>query len=257
MVVPMEQWASQPFQDKSADLWVVMLFDHNEKYSDRMERFYKAFAVTFELRFPFPLSMCVGSHAVSWNTKKNKLGKFCVMRSDIWPSFPSDIHVRNYRFRHRFVCKFSSVNLSLRHSLLRNRGHWIWNLIHTISIHRYYMNLSRIVQTKTFGVPYLNHIPSWPTSVTKSVIPNVRSGLQKKHPIKLATVILGDQNVVVPMLCNMFLWLNVFCTMDVIRWWQNSENLKSKILLDFLAIKDISYILLSEPFYWRFCAYMM
>ena len=32
-----------------------MLFDHNEKYSDRMERFYKAFAVTFELRFPFPL----------------------------------------------------------------------------------------------------------------------------------------------------------------------------------------------------------
>ena len=55
MVVPMEQWASQPFQDKSADLWVVMLFDHNKKYSDRMERSYKAFAVTFELRFPFPL----------------------------------------------------------------------------------------------------------------------------------------------------------------------------------------------------------
>ena len=55
MVVPMEQWASQPFQDKNADLWVVMLSDHNEKYSDRMERSYKAFAVTFELRFPFPL----------------------------------------------------------------------------------------------------------------------------------------------------------------------------------------------------------
>ena len=34
-----------------------MLFDHNEKYSDRMERFYKAFAVTFELRFPFPLTV--------------------------------------------------------------------------------------------------------------------------------------------------------------------------------------------------------
>ena len=34
-----------------------MLFDHNEKYSDRMERFYKAFAVTFELRFPFPLNI--------------------------------------------------------------------------------------------------------------------------------------------------------------------------------------------------------
>ena len=32
-----------------------MLSDHNEKYSDRMERSYKAFAVTFELRFPFPL----------------------------------------------------------------------------------------------------------------------------------------------------------------------------------------------------------
>ena len=56
MVVPMEQWAGQPFQDESADLWVVMLSDHNEKYSDRMERSYKAFAVTFELRFPFPLS---------------------------------------------------------------------------------------------------------------------------------------------------------------------------------------------------------
>ena len=56
MVVPMEQWASQPFQDKSADLGVVMLFDHNEKYSDRMERSYKAYPVTFELRFPFPLS---------------------------------------------------------------------------------------------------------------------------------------------------------------------------------------------------------
>ena len=57
MVVPMEQWAGQPFQDKSADLWVVMLSDHNEKYSDRMERSYEAFAVTFELRFPFPLMM--------------------------------------------------------------------------------------------------------------------------------------------------------------------------------------------------------
>ena len=33
--------------------------DHNEKYSDRMERSYKAFAVTFELRFPFPLSKYV------------------------------------------------------------------------------------------------------------------------------------------------------------------------------------------------------
>ena len=58
MVVPMEQWAGQPFQDESADLWVVMLSDHNEKYSDRMERSYKAFAVTFELRFPFPLRTC-------------------------------------------------------------------------------------------------------------------------------------------------------------------------------------------------------
>ena len=55
MMVPMEQWASQPIQDKSADLWVVRLSDHNEKYSDRMVRSYKAFAVTFELRFPFPL----------------------------------------------------------------------------------------------------------------------------------------------------------------------------------------------------------
>ena len=64
MVVPMEQWAGQPFQDKSADLWVVMLSDHNEKYSDRMERSYKAFAVTFELRFPFPLTCQV--YAQAW-----------------------------------------------------------------------------------------------------------------------------------------------------------------------------------------------
>ena len=55
MVALMDLWASQTFQDESADLWVVMLSDHNEKYSDMMERFYKAFAVTFELRFPVPL----------------------------------------------------------------------------------------------------------------------------------------------------------------------------------------------------------
>ena len=54
MVVPMGQSAGQPFQDKSGDWTVVMLSDHNEKYSDRMERSYKAFAVNFELRFPFP-----------------------------------------------------------------------------------------------------------------------------------------------------------------------------------------------------------
>ena len=59
MVVPMEQWASQPIQDKSADLSVAMLSNHNEKYSDRMERSYKAFAVTFEPRFPFPLSKSI------------------------------------------------------------------------------------------------------------------------------------------------------------------------------------------------------
>ena len=70
MVVPMEQWASQPFQDKSADLWVVMLFDHNEKYSDRMERFYKAFAVTFELRFPFPLSQLGPHHGLVLNMQQ-------------------------------------------------------------------------------------------------------------------------------------------------------------------------------------------
>ena len=34
-----------------------MLSDHNEKYSDSMGRSYKAFAVTFELRFPFPLKV--------------------------------------------------------------------------------------------------------------------------------------------------------------------------------------------------------
>ena len=62
MVVPMEQWASQPIQDRSADLWVVMLSDYSEKYSDRMERSYKAFAVTFELRFPFPLRIFHSTH---------------------------------------------------------------------------------------------------------------------------------------------------------------------------------------------------
>ena len=56
MVVPVEKWASQPYQDKSADLSVAMLSDHNEKYSDGMEKSCKAFAVTFEPRFPFPLS---------------------------------------------------------------------------------------------------------------------------------------------------------------------------------------------------------
>ena len=68
MVVPIEQWASQPIQDKSADLWVVMLSDHNEKYSDRMERSYKAFAVTFELRFPFPLIYLILCNIISWIT---------------------------------------------------------------------------------------------------------------------------------------------------------------------------------------------
>ena len=40
--------------------------DHNEKYSDRMERSYKAFAVTFELRFPFPLMITIGQLAFVW-----------------------------------------------------------------------------------------------------------------------------------------------------------------------------------------------
>ena len=57
MVATMEQWANQPFQERSADLWVVMPSDHIEKYSDMMERSYKAFAVTFELRFPFPSNL--------------------------------------------------------------------------------------------------------------------------------------------------------------------------------------------------------
>ena len=55
MVASIEQWASQPFQDESADLWVVMPSDHDEKYSDMMKSSYKAFAVTYELGFPFSL----------------------------------------------------------------------------------------------------------------------------------------------------------------------------------------------------------
>ena len=57
MVAPMMQWASQPFQDKSADLWVVMLSDHNVMYSGMMETSYKAVAVTLKLIFPFPLKV--------------------------------------------------------------------------------------------------------------------------------------------------------------------------------------------------------
>ena len=84
MVVPMEQWAGQPFQDKSADLWVVMLSDHNEKYSDRMERSYKAFAVTFELRFPFTLSHIRTQpiHAFGmWTELVVKLDCLCIIDS--------------------------------------------------------------------------------------------------------------------------------------------------------------------------------
>ena len=62
MVVPMEQWASQTFQDKSTDLWVVMHSDLSEMYSDMMERFYEAYAVTFEPRFPFPLKAVSGNN---------------------------------------------------------------------------------------------------------------------------------------------------------------------------------------------------
>ena len=80
MVVPMEQCASQPFQDKSADLSVAMLSDHNEKCSDRMERSYKAFAVTFELRFPFP-SACWSTF---WKSNfKQQLGcRFDIMDNE-------------------------------------------------------------------------------------------------------------------------------------------------------------------------------
>ena len=82
MVVPMEQWASQPFQDKSADLWVVLLSDHNEKYSDRMESSYKAFAVTYELRFPFPLTITPpNSITVKWDEKSQAMAiphRLCV-----------------------------------------------------------------------------------------------------------------------------------------------------------------------------------
>ena len=59
MVAPMGQWASQTFQDKCADLSVVMHSTHGRKYSDMMERVYKAFAMTFELRFPVPLNVSV------------------------------------------------------------------------------------------------------------------------------------------------------------------------------------------------------
>ena len=75
MVVPMEQWAGQPFQDKSADLWVVMLSDHNEKYSDRMERSHKEFAVTFELRFPFPLTL-MGTSCLCTHSGFDKISTF-------------------------------------------------------------------------------------------------------------------------------------------------------------------------------------
>ena len=78
MVVPIEQWASQPIQDKSADLWAIMPSDHNEKYSYRMEKSYKAFAVTFELRLPFPLRI------VTWSIRSCLTGT--VENSDLWSS---------------------------------------------------------------------------------------------------------------------------------------------------------------------------
>ena len=62
----MEQWASQTFQDKSPDLWVIMHSDHSEKYSVVMEKFYSASAVTFltfELRFLFHLTSNLSSEA--------------------------------------------------------------------------------------------------------------------------------------------------------------------------------------------------
>ena len=86
MVVPMEQWAGQQFQDKSADLWVVMRSDHNEKYSDRMERSYKAFDVTFELRFPFPLRL---SSQCAWEKHENPVELVLRMSIYFMPSFVS------------------------------------------------------------------------------------------------------------------------------------------------------------------------
>ena len=94
MVVPMEQWASQPFQDKSADLWVVMLCDHNEKHSDRMERSYKAFAVTFELRFPFPLTIlnCIFSPPKGLCSNNDSLRNFTKnMFNFVASSVPADV----------------------------------------------------------------------------------------------------------------------------------------------------------------------
>ena len=53
MVAPMEQWASQTFQDKNVDLWVVMHSDHSEKYSDIMEKSIKHLLWLLSLSFPF------------------------------------------------------------------------------------------------------------------------------------------------------------------------------------------------------------
>ena len=50
-----------------------MLSDHNEKYTDRMERSYRAFAVTFELRFPFPL---ININSGFFIIGKKKFGEF-------------------------------------------------------------------------------------------------------------------------------------------------------------------------------------
>ena len=63
MVAPMEHQASQTIQDKSADLWVVVHSDHSEKYWDMMGIFLKAYALSFQLRFPFPLTLPCASVA--------------------------------------------------------------------------------------------------------------------------------------------------------------------------------------------------
>ena len=66
-----------------------MLSDQNEKYSDRMERSYKAFAVTFELRFPFPLmtSMVVAEYILGSQVSAH------LFRGSSWSSVMSVVYV--------------------------------------------------------------------------------------------------------------------------------------------------------------------
>ena len=130
MVVPMEQWAGQLFHDKSADLWVVILSDHNEKYSDRMERSYKAFAVTFEL---------IKVYLSFKTTIIHQLERLCIPDCAYMENmFINSIHISLY-------------DISLTQNIQRYQRTW-WQIVATP-----YYGISVIVSFSVFSNIYGEH----------------------------------------------------------------------------------------------------